>query len=369
MNGEPIVFISYATDDRTIAGAVCQALEQAQIQCFIAPRDVPAGVDAFELIQKAMQQVRVVVLILSEKSSRSEYVKREVRLALHFSKLVLPFRIEDIQLDGAMHFSLATVQWVDAFVPPLEHHVDSLVERVAEIVQIEGRRERPARAVRPTRHARVKRRAPWFAMGVAVAVLLGGAFVWTREHSQPSDAAILAAATQLLHQSLDAIHVSVQCGDCAAEEGSHASYVNPKVEHGRLRLTGKATAVVHDRIVGEDFSSIRGLQGVEEDVSVYAPLAAPSPGAAAKPGNANRKAPDSIPTIASGPKLSMPHDAPREPTAESLRAAAYVKMGQTSLAQQDYVAAENQFEMAVSLDPSNKEAQRSLVLAKKALER
>ncbi len=37
------VFISYSTPDKVIADAACATLEQRQIRCWMAPRDVLPG--------------------------------------------------------------------------------------------------------------------------------------------------------------------------------------------------------------------------------------------------------------------------------------------------------------------------------------
>lgn len=39
------VFISYASSDKPVADAVCAALEQRGIRCWIAPRDILPGLD------------------------------------------------------------------------------------------------------------------------------------------------------------------------------------------------------------------------------------------------------------------------------------------------------------------------------------
>ena len=40
------VFVSHSLKDKAIAEAVCSRLEAAKIRCWIAPRDIPAGVMA-----------------------------------------------------------------------------------------------------------------------------------------------------------------------------------------------------------------------------------------------------------------------------------------------------------------------------------
>ena len=37
------VFVSYATEDRSTAEAVCAALEASGLRCWIAPRDIHPG--------------------------------------------------------------------------------------------------------------------------------------------------------------------------------------------------------------------------------------------------------------------------------------------------------------------------------------
>jgi len=43
------VFLSYSSQDKPIADAVCAALEAKKIRCWIAPRDVLAGVPMAKL--------------------------------------------------------------------------------------------------------------------------------------------------------------------------------------------------------------------------------------------------------------------------------------------------------------------------------
>ena len=46
------VFISYSSQDKPVADAVCAGLEAAKIRCWIAPRDVRPGMDyASEIIE------------------------------------------------------------------------------------------------------------------------------------------------------------------------------------------------------------------------------------------------------------------------------------------------------------------------------
>ncbi|MDO8728011.1 MAG: toll/interleukin-1 receptor domain-containing protein [Candidatus Methanoperedens sp.] len=68
------VFISHSSKDKTIADAICAALEAAKIRCWIAPRDILPGDKWAGSITKAISSSRIMVLIFSEHSNNSEDV-------------------------------------------------------------------------------------------------------------------------------------------------------------------------------------------------------------------------------------------------------------------------------------------------------
>jgi hypothetical protein len=127
------VFISYAAEDKTIADAVCEAIEARGIKCWYAPRDVEYGRDFEESIVDAISASRLIVLILTSHSNISAHVKREIQNACleEVNVPVLPFRVEDIPLNKALRYYIGSVHWLDAVTPPLEDHLLRLVEHVS----------------------------------------------------------------------------------------------------------------------------------------------------------------------------------------------------------------------------------------------
>ena len=124
------VFISYAADDKSIADAVCAALERRQIRCWIAPRDARPGLDYADSIVDALDETSVMVFVISSRSVVSPHVKREVEHAANRGASVIPFRIEDVQLSRGLRYFLGTVHWIDALTRPIDTHLDYLVETV-----------------------------------------------------------------------------------------------------------------------------------------------------------------------------------------------------------------------------------------------
>ena len=53
------VFISYSTDDQKVVEGICAYLEQHHIRCFVAYRDIPAGVVWAKAIVDCLDNSRI----------------------------------------------------------------------------------------------------------------------------------------------------------------------------------------------------------------------------------------------------------------------------------------------------------------------
>jgi len=132
------VFISYSFKDKNAANAVCDALESQGIHCWIAPRDIPAGMKWAEAVIKGVENSRLMVIIISHHSNESDQVEREVVWASTKKIDLLPVRIEDIELSDLLKYYLSPVHWLDALMPPLRQHLPRLVETVRKMLGIEA---------------------------------------------------------------------------------------------------------------------------------------------------------------------------------------------------------------------------------------
>jgi hypothetical protein len=77
-NASSNVFISYASQDGAIADVVVAALERHGGACWIAPRDVTPGGFYADAIVRALNEARILVLVLTENTVTSPHVLREV---------------------------------------------------------------------------------------------------------------------------------------------------------------------------------------------------------------------------------------------------------------------------------------------------
>ena len=128
------VFISYSSKDKPAADATCAVLESKGIRCWIAPRDIAPGADWGETIVNSVHTSRVLVLVFSANANLSHQIKREVERAVNAGLPVIPLRIENVMPTKSLEYFLSTPHWLDAFTPPLEHHLNYLADVIRHIL-------------------------------------------------------------------------------------------------------------------------------------------------------------------------------------------------------------------------------------------
>jgi TIR domain len=135
------VFISHSSRDRIEAEATCQALESRGISCWMAPRNIRPGADWSESIIDALSQAKVMVVIISHHANDSQQLRREVERGSNRGMMVIPMRIENVPPARSLEYFLSTSHWLDAFPPPIDRHLEILVETVASTLEEQRRRE------------------------------------------------------------------------------------------------------------------------------------------------------------------------------------------------------------------------------------
>jgi len=131
------IFVSYSSSDKSIADAVVATLERAQIRCWYAPRDIDPGKPYGDAILDGLQTSRGVVVIVSRHALASPHVLREVERGIHYGLVIVPFRIENVEMKGAFELFLSVSHWLDAMTPPLEQHLDRLTDAVRSVLRID----------------------------------------------------------------------------------------------------------------------------------------------------------------------------------------------------------------------------------------
>ncbi len=105
-------FVSYASQDAAVAHAVVENLEQRGIHCAIASRNVaPKTHYADEMT--AINDAKVLVLVLSEHALTSPHVGREIERAALQRRRIIGLRTDATPLSRSFQYFLSGSQWID----------------------------------------------------------------------------------------------------------------------------------------------------------------------------------------------------------------------------------------------------------------
>jgi hypothetical protein len=176
------VFVSHSVKDKAVADAIVARLEADSVTCWIAPRDVVPGADWGESIIDAIESSRIMILIFSRNADASPQIKREVERAVNKGVYIIPFRVDDIPPTKSLEYFISTSQWMDAFSPPLERHLDNLAKTVKAVLKtpaLPGATE-PAQPEKRSTATSPIPPSPWrksilIAATIAALVIVGGA--------------------------------------------------------------------------------------------------------------------------------------------------------------------------------------------------
>jgi TolB-like protein/tetratricopeptide (TPR) repeat protein len=167
----PDVFISYASQDASIADSVVAALERQGLTCWIAPRNVTPGAFYGDEIVHAIDAAKAIVLILSQNAADSQHVLREVERAASKRHTVVSLRVDQAPLPAGLEYFLNTSQWLDASGGNIAHSIPKLIAAVRVAIQapvVTPETTRTPRGPAPSPSARSSKRT-----GIIVASLIG----------------------------------------------------------------------------------------------------------------------------------------------------------------------------------------------------
>lgn len=136
-NRDHDVFISYSSKNKNIADAIVADLEQNNIKCWYAPRDIYPGEDWAGAIKNAIGSTKIFVLVFTDESNRSHQVTNEVTLAVNGGKIIIPFRLSGSDMNDTLLYYLSSVHWLDAVSQPLNQNIETLRKQISALLDIE----------------------------------------------------------------------------------------------------------------------------------------------------------------------------------------------------------------------------------------
>jgi hypothetical protein len=104
------VFVSHSHRDNAWCRQFVPLLQQAGLDVWYDEKGLSAGAAWISVIEKELQSREIFLLILTPDSWQSEWVQREIQLAMVTKRTIIPIKLQETALTGF----LLTVQWVDA---------------------------------------------------------------------------------------------------------------------------------------------------------------------------------------------------------------------------------------------------------------
>jgi TIR domain-containing protein/YARHG domain-containing protein len=197
------VFVSHSVKDKAVAEAIVARLEAESVTCWIAPRDVVPGADWGESIIDAIESSRLMILIFSRNADASPQIKREVERAVNKGVYIIPFRVDDIPPTKSLEYFISTSQWMDAFSPPLERHLDNLAKTVTAVLKrpplpaanVPAQPETPPIPKAPVRPS--GRKSILIAIAIAALLIVGGSgwYLVQKKKGRPENPLVTPIAT------------------------------------------------------------------------------------------------------------------------------------------------------------------------------
>ena len=123
------LFISHANEDDAVAKRIVAYLEARGVPCWISSRDIPPRSIYADAITEAMQVASACAVIVSKSSNASKAVKRELELASHYERPLIPIRIDGSEPAPGVDYYLRNVQWMD-YKRDGDHALDRIVAHI-----------------------------------------------------------------------------------------------------------------------------------------------------------------------------------------------------------------------------------------------
>ena len=125
------IFISFSFRDQKVSEYVSNTLlNKYRISYWMCTRDLLGGEHYKEQIVDAIKDAGLVVMIQSENSLSSREVPKEVAIALDNNKAVVPFVLDNAELEGDLEYDLIGIHRVDARRPTLDERVEELATQI-----------------------------------------------------------------------------------------------------------------------------------------------------------------------------------------------------------------------------------------------
>lgn len=156
------VFISHSVKDKVKADAICHILEEHNIRCFYAPRDILPGENWDVAIEDALKVSNIFLLVFSKNAENSNYVHSELLLAIQNEHKIVPFMIDDTVPGKGFGVQIARFNWIDGISEPFIDRVTGLARGLHKLINGDKINKRDVRYLRHNKGIKQNLREKWY---------------------------------------------------------------------------------------------------------------------------------------------------------------------------------------------------------------
>lgn len=127
----PYVFVSYAHKDNEKVLDLIKLLKRKMCRIWYDEGLTP-GESWNDDLANHISKCECVIIIITNNSIQSQYVKSELNYAISLNKRIYPVFLEDVELPGGLAMMLGTTQYI--FINNLESETNKLIDSLPEII-------------------------------------------------------------------------------------------------------------------------------------------------------------------------------------------------------------------------------------------
>ena len=113
------IFISYSRKDTNVVDEFVSRLEEEGFRIWIDRDGIESG-DAFKrVIVRAIKESAIVIFFSSEYSNTSPWTAKEINIAVHYDKPIIPIKLDKTVYNDEVEFDLVSLDYIDYADPSM----------------------------------------------------------------------------------------------------------------------------------------------------------------------------------------------------------------------------------------------------------
>ena len=109
----PNIFISYSRKDQEQACVICELLSKNNISYWIDKEGKYSGSNFKGIIVEQIKNSNIVIFLSSENSNQSPNVIKEIGVAVHYQKPIIPIKLDTCSYDVNIEYDLCNIDYIE----------------------------------------------------------------------------------------------------------------------------------------------------------------------------------------------------------------------------------------------------------------